>query len=194
MTKPRDADADKAPPPAWTTQTSNLPSQAANETNTTPKPDLREPLLTVIREQTGEYLYQTFLQIELLGALLNHPDKRPLSLADAELVLADINQCLDRIAKRLEQVPPTEFITEQDRKEMELAATVVTQLRTMTQELKGHCDYLRLSLLMSSGAPMMEAPPLSMRWVLADREHSLHYQKAHGEAWEAIKKLLRLPD
>ena len=45
---------------------------------------------------------------------------------------------------------------------------------------------------MSSVVPMMEAPPLSMRWVLADREHSLHYQKAHGEAWEAIKKLLRL--
>ena len=140
MTKPRDADADKAPPPAWTTQTSNLPPQAATETDTTPKADPREPLLTVIRDQTKENLYQTFLHIGLLGDSLNDPDKRPLPLADAEVVLVDINKFLDRVELHLEQVPPTEFITEQDRKEMELAATVVTQLRTMTQELKGHFD------------------------------------------------------
>jgi hypothetical protein len=184
MTKSREDD--KPPPPAWTTQTSNLPPQAVDV------PDPREPLLAVIREQTKENLYQTFLHIGLLGDSLNDPLKRPLPLADAEVVLVDINKFLDRIDMHLEQVPPTAFMTDEDRKDMELAASVVTLLRTMAQALKGHCDYLRITMLTSSVAPMMEAPPLSMRWVLADQGHSLRYQQGHADTWEAIKKLLRL--
>jgi hypothetical protein len=171
--------------PAWTTQTANMPG--SDET------DPREPLLAVIREQTKEHLYQTFEQLGLLGDALNDPTKRPIALADAEFHLVDIHKGLDRVEQHLEQVPPAAFLTEEDRKDMELAAAVVKHLRTMADQLEGHCAYLRLTMLAGAAAPML-APSLSLSQVNAARERSLTYQTAHGDAWEALKKMLHLRD
>ncbi len=182
MAKPRDDD--KAPPPAWTTQTTNAPPRADES-------DPREPLLAVIHDQTRKHLYQTFEQIGLLGDALNDPTKRPITLADAEFHLVDIHKSLDYVEQYLEQVPPATFLTEEDRKDMELAATVVKHLRTMADQLEGHCGYLRLSLLAGAAAPMLE-PTLAMSQSNAARQRSLTYQTAHAEAWAALKKMLHL--
>jgi hypothetical protein len=74
---------------------------------------------------------------------------------------------------------------------MELAAAVVKHLRTMADQLEGHCGYLRLTLLAGAAAPMLE-PQMSLSQVNAARERSLMYQTAHADAWAALKKMLHL--
>jgi hypothetical protein len=192
--KPRDAEPDKTPP-AWTTQTTTpiaKPSPAprpADETEPAPKADPREPLLAVLREMTKENLYQTYLNI---GQLADSLEQERCPLLVAEDLLEGFHTIIDREEVHLKEIPPSAFKTDEDRNDMELARSLLPLLRTLTNELQGHCDVLKIALMTSTIAPMTRAPEVSALWVSRDREHSVRFQKARAETWAGIKKLLRI--
>jgi hypothetical protein len=132
---------DKPEPPAWTTSASPV---AAGRPLVLPelkpkdgKPESPEVVLDVVGSLMSAHLYQTFVSI---GLLADAVEEGVYPIPKGKALLATLDSFIEHAEQQLVQLPPSAFPTEEDRRAMETARSLLTKLRKQTKEVAAYWD------------------------------------------------------
>jgi hypothetical protein len=173
--KPHEGE-DRPEGPAWTSSLSPvgaskplaLPAEPKSRDGAT-KHDQPDVLLDVVGSLMSAHLYETFVSV---GLLADAVEEGVYPVDKGKALLETLNSFIDHAERQLVRLPPSSFQTEEDRKAMELARSVLTLLRAQTKELKAYWD--------ETGD---------------DRaEHVKRFREARAEAGAMIQKLVNVQD
>jgi hypothetical protein len=176
--------APSGPAPRETKPTATVseskPKPSERETANPPKdkppvekkdPPARDDLLDAVGGLLGAHLHQGYLNI---GLLADAQENDIYSPEDAKKVLSTITGLLDNVDGQIAKLTEAN-LGDADRKQLELARKVGTQLRTQAKELRAYWD----------------TPDKDKE---VKKDHETKYFKAREEAWSGIKELLEIKE